>query len=49
MPDANFNEWLQPDGIANLVRGWTTGVEVPDNGSYVSLSLKNGVIVPSFS
>lgn len=47
MPDADFNEWLAPSGIANMVHSWVTG-EVPDTGSFVSLSNKNGVIVPEF-
>jgi hypothetical protein len=47
MPNANFNEWSPPSEIANLAHSWVTG-SIPTTGSFISLKMKNGVIVPEF-
>lgn len=47
MPDADFKEWLCPDALSNMVHSWVTG-EIPDTGSFVSLSNSHGVVVPEF-
>ena len=34
-PSANYTEWLPPDGVANLLKMWSTGGNRPECGSYV--------------
>ena len=48
MPDADFNEWLPPEKIAELVGGWSDGLNTPENGSFAKLDYKNGSVVPTF-
>ena len=48
MPDADFSTWSKPEQIGQLVRGWTDGFNVPNNGSFAVLKVKNGCVVPDY-
>ena len=48
MPDADKSEWQPPSKIAELVRGWASGENRPENGSFAKLNYQNGCMVPEF-
>ena len=37
-----------PEHIAELLKGWVDGLNVPNNGSFAVLKTKNGAVVPEF-
>lgn len=41
MPKSDFTKWAKPIQIAELIRGWVDGLNVPNNGSYALLKVKN--------
>jgi dihydropteridine reductase len=41
MPTADFTKWSKPTQIAELIKGWVDGLNVPNNGSYAVLKVKN--------
>lgn len=48
MPNADFNTWAKPEQIGQLVKGWVDGLNVPLNGSFAILKVKNGCVVPEY-
>ena len=48
MPKADFTKWAKPEQIGGLLRSWVDGHNVPNNGSFAVLKVKNGAIVPEF-
>ena len=50
-PSANYMEWLPADGIATLLKMWSTGENRPDNGVFVGFKTqgkKGKVIFPEY-
>lgn len=41
MPNADFTKWSKPTQIAQLIRGWVDGLNLPNNGSFAVLKVKN--------
>ena len=48
MPTSDFKTWAKPEQIGELLLGWVEGLNVPANGSFVLLKVKNGCIQPEF-
>jgi hypothetical protein len=48
MPNSDFTKWSKPEQIGELVKGWVDGLNVPYNGSFAVLKVKNGAVVPEF-
>ena len=48
MPKSDFKTWAKPNQISELIKGWIDGLNVPNNGSFVLLKVKNGCISPEF-
>ena len=48
MPEAKFDSWSKPEHIGQLLLGWVEGLNVPANGSFVLLKVKNGNLQPEF-
>ena len=46
MPKADHSKWAKPDHIGQLLRAWVDGLNVPNNGSYAVLKVKNGTVYP---
>lgn len=46
MPDAKFDTWAKPEQIGQMLLGWVEGLNVPANGSFVLLKVKNGNLQP---
>lgn len=46
MPNADFNSWSKPSQISELILSWVEGLNVPSNGSFVKLKVKNGNLQP---
>jgi hypothetical protein len=41
MPKSDFTKWAKPQQIAELIKGWVDGLNVPNNGSFALLKVKN--------
>lgn len=41
MPKADFKQWSKPELIGELLKSWVEGLNVPANGSFVQLKVKN--------
>uniref|UniRef100_A0A7S3JMX9 Dihydropteridine reductase n=1 Tax=Euplotes harpa TaxID=151035 RepID=A0A7S3JMX9_9SPIT len=48
MPDADFSTWANLEQVASLLKQWAHGENVPRNGSFVLLDVKNGCVSTSF-
>ncbi len=48
MPKSDFVKWSKPEQIGELVKSWVDGLNVPNNGSFAVLKVKNGAVVPEF-
>mmetsp|Transcript_40842 Transcript_40842/g.39432 ORF Transcript_40842/g.39432 Transcript_40842/m.39432 type:complete len:158 (-) Transcript_40842:33-506(-) len=48
MPDEDKSGWLPPDKISELVGGWSSGSNLPKNGSFAKLHFKNDSVYPEF-
>ena len=46
MPNADFSSWSKPEQIGDLLLGWIEGLNVPANGSFLQLKVKNGCLQP---
>ena len=49
MPKANFSKWARPESMGELVRSWVEGLNVPPNGSFVFLKVKDGCVMPELA
>lgn len=41
MPNSDFTKWSKPAQIGQLIKGWVDGLNVPNNGSFALLKVKN--------
>ena len=41
MPNSDFTKWAKPIQIAQLIRSWVDGLNVPNSGSFALLKVKN--------
>lgn len=48
MPKSDFSKWSKPEQIGGLLRSWIDGHNVPNNGSFAVLKVKNGAVIPDF-
>jgi dihydropteridine reductase len=48
MPKADFSKWADPNQIGQLLLSWVSGLNVPANGSFVQLKVKNECIQLEF-
>lgn len=46
MPTSDFTKWAKPAQIGQLIRGWVDGLNVPNNGSFALLKVKNECVAP---
>jgi len=46
MPKADFKTWVQPQQVGELILSWIEDLNVPSNGSFVRLKVKNGNLQP---
>lgn len=44
MPTSDFTKWAKPQQIAELIKGWVDGLNVPNNGSFALLKVKKWLI-----
>jgi hypothetical protein len=48
MLNSDFSKWAKPEQIGELVKSWIDGLNVPNNGCFAVLKVKNGAVVPEF-
>lgn len=48
MPYADRSEWIDPSKLAALIKDWADGYNTPINGSFASLKVVNGKVIPEF-
>ena len=47
-PDADYSCWLKPDKVAELLYMWVNSNNLPDNGAFINLEEKNGMLETTF-
>ncbi|CAG9317355.1 unnamed protein product [Blepharisma stoltei] len=48
MPGENRANWIDPGKVAELVKSWANGKNMPTNGSFAELKMMNGKLIPEF-
>ena len=46
MPDEDFEQWLSPEKVAELIFMWSESSNRPNSGAFVQLNTKDGMVVP---
>lgn len=45
MPNLDHSKWANPNNIGQMIKGWVDGLNVPSNGSFLLLKVKDGSLL----